>query len=276
MRWLIALAALGVLASCSHKKDELGEKIATMRGFCNEWGARACNDTVVGLCSAASKDDCAAAQQTFCESLIPEEKYSPLTARDCLGAVEDAYRDGKLTADERDTVTALANQCDRIVSGSLSAGKSCFVDSDCNRDRELSCIKKTSTIGKCEKPADPPVEGGRDCSADEDVCVDGFYCDGENCLAKKTEGDDCSVTVPCDAESHCLDSNGHPVGTGDSVDGGGSMSGICAARKTTGGACASDDDCTSRICSPKAGSTTGVCSAQISLSPSDRICTALQ
>jgi hypothetical protein len=276
MRWLIALTALGILTSCSHKKDELAEKIATVRGFCDEWGARACNDTVVRLCSAATKGDCADSQSAFCESLIPDGKYSDLTALDCLAAVEDAYRDGVLTADEHETVTTLANKCDRVVSGSLSAGKSCFVDSDCNRDEELSCVKKTSPIGKCQKPADPPIGGGRDCSADEAVCEKGFYCDGKNCLAEKGQGDDCSVTLPCDAESHCLDADGHPVGAGDSADGGGSTTGICAARKTTGGSCAIDDDCTSRICSPKAGSTTGVCSAQISLSPSDQICNALQ
>jgi hypothetical protein len=275
MRWLIALTALGILPSCSHEKDELAEKIATKRGFCQEWGGRACNDTVVGLCSAVSKGDCSDSQQDFCETLIPDEKYSSLTALDCLKAVEEAYGDGKLTAEERDTVTALANRCDRIVSGSLTAGKSCFVDSDCNRDKNLSCVKKTSTIGKCQEPAEPPVGGGRDCSADDAVCEKGFYCDGKNCLAEKGQGDDCSVTVPCDAESHCLDSQGHPVGAGDSADGG-ATNGICAARKSTGGECASDDDCTSRICSPKAGSTTGVCSAQISLSPSDRICNALQ
>jgi hypothetical protein len=276
MRWLIALTALGILVSCSHKKDELAEKIATTRGFCDEWGARACNDTVVRLCSAATKGDCIDSQQAFCQSLIPEEKYSPRTALDCLRAVEDAYGDGTLTAEERDTVTALANGCDRIVSGSLSAGKSCFVDGDCNRDLDLSCIKKTSTIGKCQKPSDPPIGGGRDCSADEAICEKGFYCDGKNCIVEKMPGDDCSVTVPCDSESQCLDADGHPVGTGDSVDGGGSTTGICAARKSNGGACTRDEDCTSRICSPKAGSTTGVCSAQISLSPSDRICNALQ
>lgn len=276
MRWLIALSALGILASCSHKNDGLAEKLATVRGFCEEWGARACSDKVVQNCSAATTGDCIDSQAAFCESLIPDDKYSARTAIDCLGAVQDAYSDGVLTADERDTVTALANRCDHIISGKLSAGKSCFADSDCNRDLDLSCIKKTSTTGKCQKPEDPPVGGGRDCSAEEAVCEKGFYCDGKNCLAEKTAGDDCSLTVPCDSDSHCLDAGGHPVGAGDSADGGGSTTGVCEERKAKGGSCASNDDCKSHICSPKAGSTTGVCSDQIQLSPSDQICTALQ
>ncbi len=275
MRWLLSLLALGLLTSCAHKDDGLANKISTVRGFCDEWGSRACNDKVVNLCSAASKNDCIETQQSFCESLIPEDKYSPKTALDCLGAVEDAYKDGVLTADERDTVMALANACDKILSGPGTAGKSCAADSDCNRDEELACIKKNSATGKCQVPTSPPVGGGFSCSAEEAVCTDGFYCDGDNCLAEKTQGDDCSAILPCDAASHCLDADGKLVAVGSSADGG-AAKGTCVARKAVGGSCTTDDDCTSRICSPKAGSTSGVCSSQISLSPSDQVCTNLQ
>src|SRR5262249_17523656 len=118
MRWLIAFSVLGLLPSCSHKDDPLAAKLSTVEGFCDEWGSRACTDTVVMFCSAENKTSCIDSQRTFCESLIPDGKYSDKTARDCLGAVQDAYKDGILTATERDTVRKLANQCDKIVSGS--------------------------------------------------------------------------------------------------------------------------------------------------------------
>jgi hypothetical protein len=271
------LAGLALPIACFDKKSGVADKVQTVRGFCDEWGARACNDKVVDLCSAASQNDCIESQQSFCETLIPEDKYSSKTALDCLAAVQDAYSDGVLTATERDTVRDLGNACDKIVSGPGTAGKNCTVDSDCNRDEGLSCIKKTSPTGKCQIATDPPVAGGHACDADEAVCEDGFYCDGEHCLAEGEQGDDCSATVPCDSDSHCLDTDGHAVTLENSADGGSAASGgTCAARKTTGSACASDDDCVSHICTPKAGSTTGVCSSQITLAPSEQVCTTLQ
>ncbi|HEX4341386.1 MAG TPA: hypothetical protein VH062_36005 [Polyangiaceae bacterium] len=263
-----------MLTSCFHKDDGLGSKISTVRGFCDEWGARACNDKVVDLCSAATADDCIGSQQSFCETLIPEDKYSAKTAPDCLDAVADAYKDGVLTADERDTVMNLGNACSKIVSGPGTAGKTCSEDSDCDRDEDLACIKKTSATGKCQVPTSPPVSGGFSCDAAEAVCVTDFYCDGTNCLAAKSQGDDCSSTLPCDAASHCLDSGGKVIAVGESADGG-AVAGTCAARKAVGGDCTSDDDCVSRICTQVAGSS-GVCSAQISLSPSDQVCKNLR
>src|SRR6185295_6171595 len=96
-----------------------------------------------------------------------------------------------------------------------------------------------------------PVGGGHDCSAAEAVCEDGFYCDGSNCLAAKSVDDECSATVPCDATARCLDANDNVVGA-SGVDAGLST-GICRARKAVGNTCTGDDDCTSQICTPKAG-----------------------
>ncbi len=274
MRWLIAFAALGLLTSCTKKSDPLTAKLATAEGFCDDWAGRACNDHVVEACSAESKNSCIDSQKAFCGKLIPDGKYSDLTARACLSAVEAAYSDGILTASERDTVRHLANQCDHIVSGTGTAGKACLVDSDCDRDEDLSCVKKTSVMGKCEKPPDKPIGGGHDCSAAEAVCEDGFYCDGSNCLAAKSVDDECSATVPCDATSRCLDADGNVVGaTGADA---GAATGICRARKAIGNTCTGDDDCTSGICTPKAGSAEGVCSKQVVLSPADPICSDLQ
>jgi hypothetical protein len=274
MRWLLAFAALALTTSCSKKSDPLESKLATVQGFCDEWAGRACSDAVVQSCSAESANACIESQRAFCETLIPDGKYSELTARDCLAAVEAAYGDGILTANERDTVRQLGNECDHILSGSGTAGKSCVVDSDCDRDEDLACVKKTSTIGKCEKPPDKPIGGGHDCSPLEAVCEDGFYCDGSNCLAAKSVDDPCSATIPCDSASRCLDADDNVVGA-SGADAGAAM-GICRARKAVGNGCTGDDDCTTRICTPKAGSTDGVCSKQVVLSPADPICSDLQ
>lgn len=274
VRWLLALTALGLAAGCFHKDDGLANKVSTVRGFCDEWATRACNDNVVKHCAAATKDDCMNSQQAFCESLVPEEEYSSKTALDCLAAVEKAYQQDSLDAKERDTVLHLGNECSKILSGKGTAGKSCSVDSDCNRDEDLSCVKKGST-GKCEMASDPPIKGGYSCDADEAVCVDGFYCDGKDCLAEKSEGDDCSAAIPCNADSHCLDKDGNLIGPGGTADGG-AASGTCAARKTMGSECARDDDCESLICAISGGSNKGVCAAQVSFGPSEQICANLR
>src|SRR5260221_3977956 len=139
MGWHRALLLLGLLCSCNTRREVPGAgKLSDLRGFCDEWATRACNDTVVEQCSAASKNACIQGQQAFCETLIPESKYSELTASDCLDAVEAAYKDAVLTADERDTVVHLAGKCSKIVSGSGGAGRACTVDGDCNRDEDLS------------------------------------------------------------------------------------------------------------------------------------------
>ncbi|HEX3594598.1 MAG TPA: hypothetical protein VHU80_05840 [Polyangiaceae bacterium] len=275
MKRLSALIALGLLTSCFHKGDSLESRVSTVRGFCDEWATRACNATVVKLCSAATPDDCIEAQQAFCETLIPEDKFSSKNAVACLDAVGDAYSMGSLTADQRDTVLKLGNECSKIVSGPGTAGKSCTEDSDCDRDEDLACIKKTSVTGKCQVPSSPAISGGHSCEAEEAVCEDGYYCDGENCLAGHSQGDDCSATVPCDTDSHCVDADGKVIGVGAAPDGG-VATGTCAARKAVGSDCDTDDDCASQICTPTAGSTSGVCSAQISLSPSEQACKNLR
>jgi hypothetical protein len=269
------LPALALAAGCSHKDNALADKIATVDGFCNEWAMRACNATVVSHCAAASQQDCVSSQQDFCESLVPEDEYSSKNALQCLTAVQKAYQQDSLDSDDLETVLHLGNDCSKILSGKGTAGDSCTADSDCDTDSNLACVKKGSATGMCEMPSSPPIQGGYSCKADEAVCADGFYCDGSDCLADKSQGDDCSASIPCDTKSHCLDSGGNVVGLGASADGGAS-SGTCAARKSTGSDCASDDDCTSLICEISSGSTTGVCADQVSFAPSEEICKNLR
>lgn len=268
---MLGLLLLGT-AGCSVKEDALQQvQLADVQSFCAEWAKRACNDQVVSRCAAESADACIAAQRTFCESLVPDGEYSSLTAESCLDAVGAAYADAVLTADERDTVRALAAPCDKVRSGSTGKGGDCADDSDCNRDVDLSCVKKAgSKTGKCEKPAS--VGGGISCAEPDVVCDDGFYCDGAHCVEEVEGGAPCSVAVPCKDGFQCVAPDGTPVGDGSD---GGAVGGTCTPQKKTGGSCQRDADCLSRICAPRINSASGVCTDQILLTPSEPICVDL-
>jgi hypothetical protein len=259
-----------VLVACAAKKDG-PDPLATVEGFCSEWASRACDHDVWQKCGAKSADDCAEAQRHFCLSLVPDGKYSRDGADACLDAVSQAYRSGTLTADQRDVVRHLGGACDAVLSGPGGDGDACTENSDCNRSTGLECIVRPgSTEGSCHKPV--PVDNGLDCTAPASVCSTDFYCNGENCIGKKKAGDPCSPGAPCKADSRCLGADGKPVtGAAD----GGSASGTCVARKQTGDDCTEDDDCVTRICSPRAGSATGVCFDSIPLTPAEPICADL-
>lgn len=257
--------------ACSGKKGPADAQFADVQSFCAEWGNRACNDQVVSRCAAENKDACVTAQQSFCESLVPDGQYSATTATACLDAVQAAYSDAVLTADERDTVRQLGAPCDKIISGSTGKDGECTTDGDCNRDVDLACVKKAgATTGKCEKPT--VVGGGISCAGADVTCDEGFYCDGSHCVEAVGEGAACSASVPCKADYQCLTGAGTPAGS--SADAG-AESGTCQARKKTGGACETDTDCLSRICTPRVSSTTGVCAEQIILTPSEPVCVDL-
>jgi hypothetical protein len=265
MRRLSLFLLLGLLSSCAAKKTP-PNPLAEVEGFCTEWAKRACNDKVVAACAATDATACQEAQQTFCESIVPDGKYSSDNAVDCLNAEQDAYSDAQLTAAERDTVLSLGGKCALILSGTGGTDAACTEDSDCNRNDGLSCVKKSSTSGKCEKPT--IVMGGFDCSAADAVCVTGFYCSADSHCNQSAPGTTCSDILPCGPTSECVDANGKPY-TGPLADGG-NATGTCKERKAAGSACGVDADCSSNICDQ------GICTAVIILSVSEPVCKNLR
>jgi hypothetical protein len=255
--------------ACSAQKGSVeAVQLADVQSFCSAWARVACNDQVVSRCAAESKEACISAQQSFCETLVPDGRYSGATAPACLDAVQTAYADAVLTAEERDTVRKLSAPCDKIVSGSTGTDGACTEDGDCNRDVDLSCVKKAGArTGKCEKPSS--VAGGISCAAPDIVCDDGFYCDGSHCVEEVGEGAQCSPSEPCKADYQCLTERGTPVA---GAEDGAVESGTCRARKKIGEACRTEDDCLSRICAPRMNPASGVCAEQILLTPSEPIC----
>lgn len=260
------------VASCSAKKSG-DDALADVQGFCSEWGKRACSPNVLQAC-LGTKDACIATQSKSCEGAIPDGKYSSLTAKACLDAVQAAYSGPSLTADQRDLVTKLTGACSKIVSGSAGKDAECAVDSDCNRDVDLACVKKVgSAKGQCEKPVE--VANGNSCTAPDSVCGDGFYCDDRHhCVSGGVDGDPCSPTTPCGSSSRCTGS-GSGVSDGGAADAG-TSNGTCTPLKQAAGDCVRDDDCETRICILIGSTGAGRCGDKIQLAPSEAICETLR
>jgi hypothetical protein len=258
------------LSGCAGESDDTDKQLAKVEGFCEKWGEHVCNGNVVDQCSAADRQSCREAQAAFCEDLVPSGKYSSEHAEPCLEAVQIAYEDAQLTAEERDVVRFLGGACHPVVSGSGSEGDPCEVTADCSVDADLSCVRKPGEeMGSCQIAEE--VEGGRRCSGDTQICASGFYCDGTNCLASHEGGEPCSADVPCADAFKCEALEG---GTADAD--GGVVETVCVERVGTGQSCGKNEDCMSAICAMATGASGGVCASRIILSATDPICDDLR
>jgi hypothetical protein len=262
MKRLAALSFVAISAIACGGGDDTDDTLARVEGFCHEWAIRACNDTVVDVCSA-TQEGCITSQRAVCEARIPTGKYTPNGAEECLKSVENAYRDAQLDATERDTVLFLGPPCHRILSGSGGPGDACTADGDCSTEAGLTCVLRAGSEGTCQEAE--IVGGGRACREPHLVCEDDFYCNGSNCVERAAEGDDCSPAVPCALAFKCERPDGSPPGPEDT-------DATCIPRLAVGGQCTQDDDCTSRICAMAVGATTGVCANRIVLSTTDPLC----
>jgi hypothetical protein len=265
---LFALVFLGTVPSCN-KKESSGSAVNDVAGFCAQWASAACSDAVVDACSASSKTACQESQSDFCTSLVPEDKYSPDGAADCIVAVKKAYDDATLTSDERSVALHLGGACDKVLSGTIDRGGTCSTDSDCDRTRDLSCVKKGEAKGTCQEAV--PTENGGDCTSDEAVCAAGYYCDKTvlHCIEGKKEASDCDAGTPCASGLRCADADGKTVPEG------GTGSGTCLALAAVGKDCEADDNCESGICTLLANGS-GVCSSKTVLGPADPVCLDLR
>lgn len=249
-RGLFAALPLSFLlaAACSSDDDE---RPRTREEFCREWAAAACSSEVVSVCQAASPEACRLSQQGSCEALVPAA-FSDARGDACLDAVRAAYADADLTSRELLTVFKLAAPCDRLALGSRERGQSCEASSDCDTAAGFSCVIKGGALeGTCEQPV---VKGpGLSCAAAQEICTEGFYCNGENCVEGKPEGGSCTRHEECGPDGYCgADSE-------------------CVARLTVNTPCSSDFECASGVCFALSGGTE-VCLDRLRLSPSEPAC----
>lgn len=267
----LTLLTLTLPAACSGT-EEPPDPLRNAQGFCQEWAKAACQPSVVENCDT-EKDDCIATQSQFCETIVPEE-YSRRKASACLSAVKTAYRDAKLTGDEVQIVRYLAAPCDQLSSGTRDAGESCNSNDECDTSLGFACITKLgSSDGICEKP--DVVGPGQACDGDAEVCEEGYFCNGDNCVAYEELGEACDGDYECAPEHRCV----APAASGAGGAGGGSGEAepaVCTERAGLNDVCTSDDDCQTHYCYKETGATEGECASTITLSRSEPLCDDLQ
>ncbi|HET9959845.1 MAG TPA: hypothetical protein VFQ61_35380 [Polyangiaceae bacterium] len=248
---LLGFVAAAVSACSSDSEDAPAQR--TREAFCRDWAQAACSEQTVSACQAASPEACRASQVTFCESLVPST-FSDTQGDKCIQAVKDAYSDADLTATELTTVLKLDGACAVIVRGNRGKGESCSSTRDCDASTGYECvIRGGQTSGTCQIPEE--VGAGQRCSALQQVCGAGFYCDGSNCIAAKEAGDSCVSDVECGEAGLCAGSE-------------------CVDRAKVGSACTADEECISGICYTVNGA--GSCVDRIRLSPAESACQDLR
>jgi hypothetical protein len=257
----VALAVL-IAAGCSGKEE--GPTTAPHplsskdEEFCDRWAEAACNENVVHDCAAVNVRACIRAQRAWCMVEAPEGQYVIESAEECLEGVEAAYEDAELTRPEYETVRRFGPPCDELRSGPgepATEGDRCDTTRDCG-DPDLVCAKEDPDArGTCEV-ADVR-SGGQTCSAPNQICGEGFYCDPETsrCYERPGVGGNCSEEIPCRENLYCT-----------------ATEQICETKRAFGESCTGPDQCESGLCQLSAN----VCVDEIALSPGEALCDDLR
>jgi hypothetical protein len=223
----------------------------TREDFCSRWGAAVCNADVVSACQASNVDACRLSQERFCLDLVPSNGFTSDRADACIDAVKSAYSDTDLTAEELGTVLRLDAPCDQLVRGTRAAGESCMSRLDCNGPEGYDCVFKAGEMtGNCEQPV--VVQPGRDCTSDNALCTDGFYCNGSNCVEGGRPGEACLRNDQC-ADGYCGPNS------------------VCAAGLAVNVDCTLDAQCASGLCY-RFSASERVCTDRVRLSRTDPLC----
>jgi len=260
-KFSFVLSCLLSVAGCSGT-ETTPDPNATVSTFCENWGRQACSSKVVLACSGADKlsstltEDCVGSQQAFCEGLLPAKGYSSQNATQCLRAVQAAYADGVLSADEIAIVRHRGEPCNHLVRGPQGDGESCASDDDCDTLKKYLCVLKSGQ-GSCQIPT--LADNGTSCAAPEAACNTDFYCGAdEYCVHVKDVGSACSASFECATGLECDPDTEK-----------------CVTR-VAATSCTADNDCTTKACDIPVGLTTGRCVKSITLSGSSKICEDLQ
>jgi len=264
-RSVISLCLLALAGSfgCKSEEDAPPDPLATRVGFCQAWAERACSEEVVADCNARTTAACQDTQSDFCLGIIPEN-YSSAHAKECLDAVGEAYADGNLVAAELAVVLKLAAPCDKLSTGTQSDGERCSANDECDTAGGFSCITKAgATKGTCGKPEEEAP--GEACDGPAQVCREGYFCNGENCVAYKKTSASCEGDYMCKPTDRCV------TQSDADTDGG-----TCQPRADLSDDCTSDDDCQSHYCALERSGTAGTCATKIRLGNSEPLCDNLR
>jgi hypothetical protein len=245
-------AFIGLTAlACS---DDDSKPARTREDFCRDWANAACSPGIVSTCQAATPEACHLSQQQACEALVPAD-FSDKHADACIKAVGDAYSDLDLTGEELITVLQLGGPCSQIVKGPKIRGEACTDDRDCDESEGFRCVLRgDQTGGTCQIPE--LVSAGQKCTAPQQICDVGFYCDGRNCIATKEDGDECTNDYECGETANCATGN------------------QCMPLLVVGATCVASEECASGLCYTVNGSSK--CADRIRLSPAEPLCDKLR
>lgn len=235
----LPLGSVALLACGDDEPDKYKDRDA----FCADWALRACNIGIVEEC-ADDKADCQAGQVAYCKSLVGTTKYNKAGAKKCAEAIGKALSDHELTPTEVALYRDLKGDCAEVVSGGGDRGNSCSQDTDCSTKDGLRCIiKPGETRGECHEPNE--VNAGGLCDGAADVCPDGTFCDpdAERCFELTPLDETCSLRLPCDEDTMCVDETSGMLVEGEAE-------GVCVERLGTSDECTLDLECRSNICSP--------------------------
>jgi hypothetical protein len=257
-RSILALILLSAATSSCSSDEEKADKYPTLTAFCEGWADAACSEKAVDNC-ASSVEACRPKQTSTCLTLVPPG-FSSQFAEECINAIAAAYADGVLEQAELEVVLKLASPCDRLANGPGKVGDPCTTDHECDRSADLSCVALPGeATGTCQKPV--VVQAGFACGAPDQVCDEGFYCNGTHCVVRLTSG-------ACTAEEQCADAYTCDVPEANG-DAGAASAGTCVERLANGTACTEHADCKSGVCQ-------SVCVTKLNLSPNEPHCQTLR
>jgi hypothetical protein len=227
--------------------------------FCAAIAAAECTDAVVDACYASAPEKLAE-DRAKCVGLRKEAArcnpssfaYFPEYADACVASRAKIYADAELTKTEiEDDYEA----CLPVFSRGGGEGSVCTTDIDCDTAADLRCVVKgTPAQGACYVPVE--AAGGDECIEADTLCADTHYCDGSNCLTRKSAGAACSDTILCGVDLKC-----------EAL--------TCVEKLGGGETCTADEDCQG-FCILTAGETTGTCAGKIVLAISSQTCDAFQ
>jgi hypothetical protein len=227
-------SAIALAAGCvSDDEGPTGPKYPTEGAFCTALAEVVCSGKVVEGCYGANNADNAAS----CKEAYRSEgcnagnyEYHPEGAEKCIEKMKAIYADGALTQAELDSAHIT---CLDALSDSGGPNAVCTVDDECHAPSKLRCVIKTGTEGTCQVPEE--VGGGIGCGGPSQVCAEGFYCNGSNCV-EDLGGRTCSDTdPPCGSDEYC-----------EIIPA--TMMGQCVAKIADGQMCTTAEECSGGFC----------------------------
>lgn len=250
--------------------------------YCDRYAEIACEFAQRCDCLAgATVDACRLFVDAECAGEVEEpvnagrRSYDAEAAGNCLAGLRSMLRDCSLADPE------WPEECDRVLAGTLPAGRSCAADDDCLPG--LECHSRACTdlpdAGQACLAAAYCAEGlycgddevchlpqgvGGPCPEGNEACGDDLYCDlrTSTCAAPLPQGEPCRhANAVCAEGLYCAVVAGTceplPGVGGDCVESSGQCaeglfcddaSGTCRERLADGAACTGDEQCRSGDC----------------------------